>query len=54
MDCVPGACMNSLSIVLYSLSQDSGSDYVGHPDESLARESVYSWSVTGCKSGVRS
>ena len=30
-----------------------GSDYVGHPNESLARESVYSQSVTGCKSRLR-
>ena len=43
--------MNTLSIVLHSLGQ--GTNYAGHPDESLARESVYSRPVTGCKSGVR-
>ena len=43
--------MNTLSIVLYSLGQ--GSDCVGHPNESFARESVYSQPVTGCKSGMR-
>ena len=49
-----GARMNTLSIIcklLYSLGQ--GTDYAGHPDESLARQSVYSRPVTGCKSGVK-
>ena len=44
-----GACMNTLPVVLYSLGQG----YVCHPNESLARASVYSWPVTGCKSGAR-
>ena len=43
--------MDTLTIILYSLGQRS--EYVGHPDESLARKSVYSWPVTGCKSRVR-
>ena len=43
--------MNALTIVLYSLGQ--WSEYAGHPNESLARKSVYSRPVTGCKSGVR-
>ena len=30
-----------------------GSDHTGHPDESLARESIFSQPVTGCKSKVR-
>ena len=43
--------MNTLTVVLYWLSQ--GSNYTGLPKESLARESVYSKPVTGCKSEVR-
>ena len=31
-----GACMDTLTIVLYSLGQ--WSEYAGHPDESLARK----------------
>ena len=31
----------------------NGSDYAGHPNESLARESVYSRLITGCKSRVK-
>ena len=52
VDCVhtKGLGMNTLPIVLYSLSQG----FRPHPDESLARESVYSWPVTGRKSEVRS
>ena len=49
IDCVhaEGVCMNTLSIVLYLVK---GSDYVGHPNESFARESIYSQPVTGSKS----
>ena len=42
--------MDTLAIVLYSLGQ--WSEYAGHPDETLARQSVYSRPVTQCKSGV--
>ena len=30
-----------------------GSDYASHPNESLARESIYLWPVKGYKAGVR-
>ena len=41
--------MNTVPIV--HLVKDS--DYAGHPMSHLSKESVYSWPVTGCKSGVR-
>ena len=41
--------MNTLPIVLYSLGQG----FRPHLDESLARESRYSWPVTGQNSEVR-
>ena len=47
-----GACINTL-FPLYSIHLVKGFDYAGHPEESLARKSVYLQPVTGCKSGVR-
>ena len=47
-----GACINTL-FQLYSIHLVKGFDHAGHPDESLARKSVYSLPATGCKSGVR-
>ena len=47
-----GACINTL-FPLYSIHLVKGFDHARHPDESLARKSVYLQPVTGCKSGVR-
>ena len=38
---------------LYSTCLVNGSDHTGHPAESLARESIFSQPVTGCKSKAR-
>ena len=43
-------CVQAKVLALYSTHLVNGSDYTGHPDESLARESIFSQPVTGCKS----
>ena len=42
-----------LSLLYCTRSVNARSEYAGHPDETLARQSVHSQPVTGCKSGVR-
>ena len=53
IDCVPAEGLAWILSPLYSTHSVKGSDYAGHPIESLARESVYSWAVTRCKSRVK-
>ena len=45
-------CVQAKGFALYSTHLVNGSDYTGHPDESLARERIFSQPVTGCKSKV--
>ena len=40
-------------LTLYSTHLVNGSDHTGHPDESLARESIFSQPDTGCKFKVK-
>ena len=46
-------CVQAKVHALYPTHLVKGSDHTGHPDESLARESIFSQPVTGCKSKVR-
>ena len=46
-------CVQAKGLALYSTCLVNGSDHTGHTDESLARESIFSQPVTGCKSKVR-
>ena len=46
-------CVQAKVLTLYSTHLVKGSDHTGHPNESLARESIFSQPVTGCKSKVR-
>ena len=46
-------CVQAKGLALYSTLLANGSDHTGHPDESLAIESIFSQPVTGCKSKVR-
>ena len=46
-------CVQAKGLALYSTLLVDGSDHTSHPDESLARKSVFSWPVTGCKSKAR-
>ena len=53
IDCVHAKGLAWILSLLYSTRSGQWSEYAGHPDESLAKTSVYSRPVTGCKSGVR-
>ena len=46
-------CVQAKVLALYSTHLVKGSDYTGHPAESLARENIFSQPVTGCKSKAR-
>ena len=46
-------CVQAKELALYSTLLANGSDHMTHPDESLAKESVFSWPITGCKSQAR-
>ena len=46
-------CVQAKVHALYSILLANASDHTSHPDESLAKESVFSWPITGCKSQAR-